>query len=336
MGSIKISKNKKILYTTIVVISICLWIVAYIVTNKATNKSAKALLHEWNMNTSMHVQSNVYNYVRELDQLQRSNYEVGVNNIDEAIKHVRSLNSKYSGHQLAVVDSQGTIFDLSGKTNSSVYGKSTVNRAKSQGYSLGSIVNGGSKDIILLLPLDSNEEFFVGEIISPYSFSKIVFEGVHFSAEYADVRDEYGNVIVTLGEDTRAKGVKNEYARAFKKFNSENNDVIRVDFYGSAYNIFINMEEPQGWFISSYSLVGEIVPIYSQLQVIIFSCSIIWFLLAAAIIFFDIRNDLEKKREMVRASLIDGLTGLYNSNGMQEKTKLILLKIQIKSFVLFV
>lgn len=318
------SKNKLVIYGSIILVFLIFWSLFFSLLTKATAESVGRSLQTDLETTQSKINRNLETQARDLiaefdEQIRSAQVPVELNHM---LPLLETMQSSHPGRSYYIMDTTGILTSSAG-TQYTGFDAETIKRAQRDGFVAASASHftSSQESVALVIPVNSELNYFLVQIQSLSEFADSIYQQIAFATEHLAIFNEWGTQIHVTTPVAEQGGSNYKTAQAVQ-YGIQNPNEQWQNFSvqrhsNSGFRFYVALNQPANWIVGGYTLSSSIVPVNKNVFQIAVLAFIAWLLMLAAVITLDIYNDREKKREYHQMDRIDSLTNLSNSVGMQ-------------------
>lgn len=219
-----------------------------------------------------------------------------------------------------VLDASGVLHSKDNPRHGSKIDLGALKAARMSGYAAVSVpdITGGDVFVGIITPFGENSPYFLAKLISADRFLEIIAADLPIETENLILFDEWGGPLGAMTETADAAVQERVQTGAFDYTSNRMTNAHQKVGLNGDYCLYIAIDQPGGWFLGTKMAYHEQGITFFGLNISTMIVFLLLVFLLIAIVLLDVFNDHEKKKEVVLANMLDGLTGLTSSTGMSE------------------
>lgn len=303
----------------LVAIFLVCWLVYMVVIFQSTSRLFLANINERIEDTSEYLEKS---NALELTELARNVYM----ELDGAVAKVESvaaiagrLGPDEEGRLYFVADSTGMLSTEEGATGQRLSPDALTQADETGSHTQGiTLLGTGADGVATILPL-THEGLYLVQVQSLPSFAGEIVAELDFEPQCYTLFDEWGQMVahVGLGDIPNHEETVEALQRGAEDIRTgRSTDLVRRTGLAFSYDLFIPLPMPEGWMMGGHILSSQVFPQFRSFFIATLIPLVLWVLLLAVLIIYNIAQQRKKKKELYQVSRTDPLTKLANSTGM--------------------
>lgn len=327
-GNIKRTKKKKILYSLIIFILLCLCVVHGWMIISSTQNSAQRLLGDWATLGAGQLHKNIEYSIGELNLALSEVRPSPPKNEEEAKVFLKKIELQLPGQALALATRDGALMDSSGQRLGEISEIKQFTPSAQRRYLVTSAYSFQEKaiNIFEVLPaVPGDTQYYLVRRHVTKDYTTQILKDVMPMGTFTGIYNQDSELICCLQSYETHISDNDIYStlRAnISDFVSSNEQSrLKQLSFSPDYAIYLKIKDIPGWVLGVHIPAAKFLPLFNGVLITSFTVVLSLIGMVAFVILLDIINDRYRQKELAKISCVDLLTGLLNTSGFQSTFK---------------